>query len=103
MLQVDVATRILNATNPTGNYVRTLLTGSRGTVIAHRATVTSIDKCTTITITAADQAAVAGALTAVAHGIGAAPGNSYGSVGSSVLVTVTPTVNKSIEDRKSVV
>lgn len=28
MLQVDVATRILNATDPTGNFVRTKLVGS---------------------------------------------------------------------------
>ena len=73
------------------------LTGSRGSVIEHRTAVTAIDKVPTITITAADQPATAGSLTAVAHGIGVAPGNSYGSAGASVLVTVTPTVNKSID------
>lgn len=34
MLQVDVATRILNATDPTGNFVRTQLVGSLAN-IAH--------------------------------------------------------------------
>lgn len=65
--------------------------------VLHRDAITAVDKCTAITITAADQAAVAGSLTAVSHGIGVAPGNIYGSVGVSALVTVTPTVNKSID------
>jgi len=73
------------------------LTGSRGSVISHRTAITMADKVPTITITAADQPATAGSLTAVAHGVGVAPGNAYGSVGVSALVTVTPTVNKSID------
>ena len=73
------------------------LTGSRTAVIAHRTAITSVDKVPAITITAADQPATAGSLTAVAHGIGVAPGNSYGSAGVSALVTVAPTVNKSID------
>ena len=73
------------------------LAGSRGSVIAHRTAITTADKVSAITITAADQPATAGSLTAVAHGIGVAPGNSYGSAGVSALVTVTPTVNKSID------
>jgi len=73
------------------------LTGSRTAVIAHRTAITSVDKVPAITITAADQPATAGSLTAVAHGIGVAPGNSYGSAGVSALVTVTPTANKSID------
>ena len=72
------------------------LTGSRGSVIAHRTAITAADKVPTITITAADSA-TAGSLTAVAHGVGVAPGNSYGSAGVSVLVTVTPTADKSID------
>ena len=77
--------------------VNTQLIGSRGAVIAHRTAITTADKVPVITITAADQPATAGSLTAVAHGIGVAPGNSYGSAGVSALVTVTPTVNKSID------
>jgi len=73
------------------------LTGSRGSVIAHRTAITTADKVPVITITAADQPATAGSLTAVAHGIGVAPGNSYGSAGVSALVTVTPTADKSID------
>ena len=76
------------------------LTGSRGAVIAHRTAITAADKVPAITITAADQPAIpvsGGTLTAVSHGIGVAPGNSYGSAGVSALVTVTPTVNKSID------
>ena len=77
--------------------VNTQLTGSRGSVIAHRTAITTADKVPIITITAADQPATAGSLTAVAHGIGVAPGNSYGSAGVSALVTVTPTADKSID------
>ena len=77
--------------------VNAQLTGSRGAVIAHRTAITSVDKLPAITITAIDQPATPGSLTAVAHGIGVAPGNSYGSAGVSALVTVTPTVNKSID------
>ena len=73
------------------------ITGSRGSVIAHRTNITTADKVPVITITAADQPATAGSLTAVAHGIGVVPGNSYGSAGVSALVTVTPTVNKSVD------
>ena len=84
---------IINGTTP----ATTILTGSRGSVIAHRTAITAVDKVSTVTITAADQVGVAGSLTAVAHGIGVAPGNSYGSAGVLALVTVTPTVNKSID------
>jgi len=73
------------------------ITGNRGSVVAHRTNVTTADKVPVITITAADQPATAGSLTAVAHGIGVVPGNSYGSAGVSALVTVTPTVNKSVD------
>jgi len=76
--------------------VNAQLTGSRGSVIAHRTAITTADKVPVITITAADSV-TAGTLTAVSHGIGVAPGNSYGSAGVSALVTVTPTVNKSID------
>ena len=62
----------------------------------HRTAITTADKVPAITITAADQPLTAGSLTAVSHGIGVTPGNSYGSADVSALVTVTPTVNKSI-------
>jgi len=80
--------------------INTQLTGSRIEPVAHRTNVTAVDKVPSITITAADQPAIpvsGGTLTAVAHGIGVSPGNSYGSAGVSALVTVTPTVNKSID------
>ena len=77
--------------------LRMEITGSRGSVIAHRTNVTAVDKVPVITITAADQPVTAGLLTAVSHGIGVASGNSHGSAGVSALVTVTPTVNKSID------
>jgi len=80
-------------TNPASVKV----TGSRTAPVAHRAAITAADKAATVTITAADQPATAGSLTAVSHGIGVAPGNIYGSAGVSALVTVTPTVNKSID------
>lgn len=67
------------------------------TVTAHRATVIATDKLPAITVTAADQTGQAGSLTAVSHGVAVAPGNAYGSVGASAIVTVTPTVNKSID------
>lgn len=63
----------------------------------HRDAITAVDKVPTITITAVDQAGVAGSLTAVAHGIAVAPGNRYGTSGTSAIVQVTPTVNKSID------
>ena len=81
----------------TDNPGKVILTGIRGSAIAHRTAVTTADKVPAITITAADQPATAGSLTAVAHGIGVSPGNAYGSAGVSALVTVTPTVNKSID------
>ena len=77
--------------------LRMEITGNRGSVVAHRTNVTAVDKVPVITITATDQPATAGSLTAVSHGIGVAFGNSYGSAGVSALVTVTPTVNKSID------
>jgi hypothetical protein len=70
--------------------------GIRGSIIAHRSAIVAADKVPVITITAADSA-TAGSLTAVSHGIGVAPGNLWGTAGMSALVTVTPTVNKSID------
>ena len=76
--------------------VTATLTGSRDAGVLHRSAIATVDKVPTVTITAADSA-TDGSLTAVAHGIGVAPGNLYGSAGVSALVTVTPTVNKSID------
>lgn len=87
-------TGIDQTTPGTTNGVQVVATRNAGAL--HRSAITSIDKCTTITITAADSA-TAGSLTAVSHGIGVAPGNSYGTVGVSALVTQTPTVDKSID------
>ena len=102
----SIGSNVVNK-NASGNEIFTdsnpgsiKLTGSRGAVIAHRTAITTADKVPVITITAADQPATAGSggtLTAVSHGIGVAPGNSYGSAGVSTLVTVTPTVNKSVD------
>jgi hypothetical protein len=64
---------------------------------AHRTAVTAIDKCTVITLVTAADSATAGSLTAVAHGIAVSPRNGWGPVGSSNILTVTPTVNKSID------
>jgi len=75
----------------------TTIIRARNTGVAHRNAITVVDKIPKITITAADQAEVAGLLTAVAHGIAVAPANRYGTAGSSAIVTVTPTVDKSID------
>lgn len=89
----DLLNRLTNAGGTAHNVE---LTGSRATGTLHRSAITATDKLAVITITAADSA-TAGSLTAVSHGIGVAPGNIYGTVGMSALVTVTPTVNKSID------
>jgi len=95
-LNLNANLQVGNADVAAANPIPTTLTGSRGSVIAHRTAITVADKVPVVTITAADSS-TAGSLTAVAHGIGVAPGNSYGSAGVSALVTVTPTVDKSID------
>lgn len=65
--------------------------------ISHRSALTAVDKCPAITITAADQAGVVGVMAAAEHKVAVSPGNEYGPVGASVIVAVTPTVNKTVD------
>lgn len=69
----------------------------RGEPIAHRSAIVAVDKCPTITITAADQAGVVGVMAAAEHKVSVSPGNEFGPVGASVIVAVTPTVNKTVD------
>lgn len=62
----------------------------------HRIDITTPDKLIPPTITVADSA-VAGSMTAVAHGVAVVAGNEYGTAIASNIATVTPTVDKSIE------
>lgn len=76
----------------------TSVTGSRGAVTTHRSAVTAADKVATVTLaTIAKQDATVGVMAAVSHGAGVAPGNAYGSSGISNLLTITPTVNKTVD------
>jgi hypothetical protein len=63
----------------------------------HRSAVTAVDKLAAITITAADNATITGVMAATPHGAGVAPVNAWGSAGSSALVSVTPTLNKTVD------
>lgn len=68
------------------------------TITTHRSAVTAADKVVSPTlVTLADQAGVAGALTAVAHGAAVAAGNTMGTAGTSNILTATPTVNKTLD------
>lgn len=70
----------------------------RGAIIAHRAAITSADKVVSPTlVTIADQAGVVGVMAAVAHGAAVAAGNTWGTAGTSNIVTVTPTLNKTVD------
>lgn len=69
----------------------------RSAPIAHRSGVVAVDKCAAITISAADQAGVVGVMANAVHRVAVAPRNAYGSVGASAIVTVTPTLNKTVD------
>jgi hypothetical protein len=70
---------------------------NRDAGVLHRNAIVAIDKVPTITITAADQTGVVGVMAAVSHGVAVAPGNAYGTAGTSAIVTITPTVNKTVD------
>lgn len=70
----------------------------RTTLVTHRNAIATVSKVVSPTlVTLADQAGVAGALTAVSHGAAVAAGNAMGSAGTSNILTATPTVNKTLD------
>jgi hypothetical protein len=69
----------------------------RTVTTTHRSAVTAVDKCIVAAVTIADQTGTVGVMAAVEHKCCVAPGNIYGSAGVSPIVTVTPTVNKTVD------
>lgn len=69
----------------------------RGTPILHRTAITAPDKCAASTITAVAQDAIVGVMANTVHRVAVAPRNVYGSAGASAIVTVTPTLNKTVD------
>lgn len=74
---------------------RQTIISKRSAATAHRADIAVPDKLIPPVITVADSA-VAGSMTAVAHGVAVVVGNEYGTATASGIVTVTPTIDKSI-------
>lgn len=72
-------------------------TGKRDNAIIHRSDVAAVDKILVGIISAAKNDAVVGVMAAVEHQVAVAPGNIYGTAGSSALVAVTPTLNKAVD------
>jgi len=77
---------------------KSLIPGPRPAAVAHRADVDAVDKLTGPTLaTVAKNDNVTGVMAASEHKAAVAPGNRFGSAGASNIVTITPTVNKTVD------
>jgi len=75
----------------------TKLSQNRTAGVLHRSAIAAVDKLANVTITAADQAGVVGVMANAVHRVAVAPGNKWGTVGASAIVTVTPTLDKTVD------
>lgn len=63
----------------------------------HHNEIASADKVPTITIIAADKGGTVGVMAAVSHGVAVAPGDRFGTAGTSAIMTVSTTLNKTVD------